>query len=435
MDANHLKIREEYLRRWSQGFPYPATPDIAGSVARRLEREARPASLLRPRLAWGVATLILLLGATLAIPPVRAQVLEWLQVGAIRIILSQPTPTPTPVATHPLAQAGIPTAPSTPRPYPSLADLPGETSLAEAQSRLRFPIPLPAYPADLGEPDRVFLQNLGGQAVLLVWMDPEELERIRLDLLLMGPGAFGEKFAPPVIAETSVNGQPALWTEGPHTLYLGGMYQQVPLVVQANVLIWTEGEVTYRLETDLPLEEAVRIAESLETVQPEGETIATVEPPMTATPSPTYLPLENCPVTQPQNPPFIPPPPYPAEAPYEGEFWYGTEALWTMLRFDGRWWALPYHEHARGGGGYVQKVFWWNEDYDWQAEPIPEFKVTLRRLDGPAPVFESTQATNAYHPEFGSAILTGVEIPTLGCWQVSGSYRGHALSFVVRVEK
>jgi hypothetical protein len=30
------------------------------------------------------------------------------------------------------------------------------------------------------------------------------------------------------------------------------------------VLIWEENQITYRLETDLPLEEAVRIAESLE---------------------------------------------------------------------------------------------------------------------------------------------------------------------------
>jgi len=435
MDANHLIIHEEHLRKWSQGFAYPATPDIAAAVALRLESEARPANLLRPRLAWGAAVVILLLGAMLAIPPVRAQVLEWLQIGAIRIFLTEPTPTPTPGATQPPAQAGQagnPTTPATPRPsprpYPSLADLPGETSLAEAQSQLDFPILLPAYPPDLGEPDRVFLQDLGGQAVLLVWMDPEEPERIRLDLLLMGPGAFGEKFAPAVIAETNVNGKPAIWTEGPHTLNLGGMYQQVPLVVQGNVLIWEEGEVTYRLETDLPLEEAVRIAGSLETIQTGEETSATAEPPMTVTPSPTYLPLKSCPVTQPPDPPFTPPPPYPSEAPYEGEFWYGTEALWTMLGFDGAWRGLPDH-----GDHYVQKVFWWNEDYDWQAEPIPEFKVTLRRLDGPAPVFESTEATNAF-ADFGSAILTGVEIPTLGCWQVTGSYRGVELSFVVQVE-
>jgi hypothetical protein len=34
-------------------------------------------------------------------------------------------------------------------------------------------------------------------------------------------------------------------------------------LIEGHVLIWTEGEITYRLETDMPLEEAVRVAESL----------------------------------------------------------------------------------------------------------------------------------------------------------------------------
>jgi len=144
-------------------------------------------------------------------------------------------------------------------------------------------------------------------------------------------------------------------------------------------------------------------------------------------------PKESCPVTQSQEPHFIPPLPYPPEVPYKSEFWYGTDALWTMLGVEGTWSGLPYHDHEEGDGHYSQKVFWWNKDYDWQAEPLPEFKVTARRLDGSAPIFESSEATNAYTPEFGSAILTGVEIPTLGCWEITGSYQGDELSFVVRV--
>jgi hypothetical protein len=48
-------------------------------------------------------------------------------------------------------------------------------------------------------------------------------------------------------------------------LHLGGSrYENVPLVVEGNILIWEQGGITYRLETNLPLEEAVKIAESLE---------------------------------------------------------------------------------------------------------------------------------------------------------------------------
>jgi hypothetical protein len=32
-------------------------------------------------------------------------------------------------------------------------------------------------------------------------------------------------------------------------------------------LIWTQGEITYRLETDLTLEEATKIAESLQPIK------------------------------------------------------------------------------------------------------------------------------------------------------------------------
>lgn len=135
-----------------------------------------------------------------------------------------------------------------------------------------------------------------------------------------------------------------------------------------------------------------------------------------------------CPVTQPQDPPFTPPPPYPPDAPYPDEFWYGTDALWTMLRADGRWWHLP-----RTEAGYAQKVFWWREGYNWREEPQPELTVTGQRLDGPAPPLRASRATNAFHPSFGSAMLVGVDIPTLGCWEITGRYGGHELSFVVWV--
>jgi len=41
---------------------------------------------------------------------------------------------------------------------------------------------------------------------------------------------------------------------------------KVSRLVNGHVLIWENGEVTYRLETDLSMEEAVKIAESLEPI-------------------------------------------------------------------------------------------------------------------------------------------------------------------------
>jgi hypothetical protein len=136
---------------------------------------------------------------------------------------------------------------------------------------------------------------------------------------------------------------------------------------------------------------------------------------------------ESCPIKRPQNPLFVPPRPWPPQAPY-GEFWYGTADLWTAVRPDGIWSGLP-HESA----GYTQKVWFWKQGYNGAADPTPNLTVTGRRLDGSAPPLTASKATNGYHPDFDWAMLVGVDIPTLGCWEITGHSEGHDLSFVVRV--
>jgi hypothetical protein len=136
----------------------------------------------------------------------------------------------------------------------------------------------------------------------------------------------------------------------------------------------------------------------------------------------------SCPVTQPPKSPFIPPTPYPAEPPPEyKEFWYGTPELWTMLRFDGTWNGLPHN-----ASGYTQKIAWWRQGYDIYTEPNPELIVTGKRLDVSAPPLLASRATNA-RTELGDLMMIGVDIPTLGCWEITGQYNGHELSFVVWV--
>ena len=71
--------------------------------------------------------------------------------------------------------------------------------------------------------------------------------------------------------------------------------------------------------------------------------------------------------------------------------------------------------------------------YDSRAEQRPAIKVTGRRLDGPAPPLLALPPTNAFQGP-GSAMLTGVYVPTPGCWEITGEYHGNELSFVVWVE-
>lgn len=134
----------------------------------------------------------------------------------------------------------------------------------------------------------------------------------------------------------------------------------------------------------------------------------------------------GCPITRPPNPAFVPPvPPAPASPSVRGgAFWYGTPALWTSVQRDGNWSALPYQD-----GAYTQKVFWWSQGYDWQT-PLT---VTGRRIDGSAPPLRASAATNAYAGDIGEAILVGVEIPSAGCWQITGHLKGVDLSFLVWV--
>jgi hypothetical protein len=139
-------------------------------------------------------------------------------------------------------------------------------SLAEARrTTAPLALPLPTYPPGLGEPDYVFVQDMQAWAAILVWMDPEQPGRIRLSLHIIEPGGFAvDKVNPETVEETQVNGLPAFWTTGPYVVRLHGDELDVRRLIEGHVLIWEEDGVTYRVETDLPLEEAVKIAESLE---------------------------------------------------------------------------------------------------------------------------------------------------------------------------
>jgi hypothetical protein len=270
-----LDILEIRLQEAARQQIYPATPDLAGQVRRKLAKAKRSAWRLRP--AWIVLALALILLTFLGVPPVRAALLEFLQVGAIRIQLIKPsaTPTLTPSATvqsaaqvEDLPFTPIPIAPITATPIPvelpELEQLAGETTLEEVEEKANFQILLPTYPDDLGEPDRVYFQDIGGPAVLLIWLDAGTKDTVRLSLLLLTNDAVAYKSQPRVIETTQVNGEQALWTEGEHMLQIDpDGYDMKSFIVRGHVLIWTQGNITYRLETDLEMEEGVRIAESL----------------------------------------------------------------------------------------------------------------------------------------------------------------------------
>jgi hypothetical protein len=76
-----------------------------------------------------------------------------------------------------------------------------------------------------------------------------------------------KKVNPTLIQETTVNGQPAIWAIGPYPLRFSNGNLDFVRLIDGHVLIWAEGDVTYRLETDLSLEEAIKVAQSLEPIR------------------------------------------------------------------------------------------------------------------------------------------------------------------------
>ena len=131
--------------------------------------------------------------------------------------------------------------------------------------------------------------------------------------------------------------------------------------------------------------------------------------------------------TVPPKEPFTPPAPYELG---DGGFWLGSEKLWTALPKSGVVWGWA----PRGPGhpDLTAKTFWGSVNFNWKTEYPPELKVTGKRLDGGAPSLMANRATNAF-PGPAAAMLVGVYVPTPGCWEITGEYKGEKLSYVVWV--
>lgn len=254
---------ENHLHSIAAKMDYPFTPDIAGFVTTRLQPAVK-SRFISKAWAWSLGTILILLSSLMLIPPARAAILEFIQIGIVRIF-----PRSTDV---PLMPTGESPAPATAAPdldsstlLLDLGQIAGEMTLAEAQTRVGYPIPLPAYPVDLGGPDHVFVQDADGAMIILVWLDPLDPDRIVMSLFLIPEGSWAiHKSEPVAVQETFVNGHRAVWAVGPYPLRLYNGDLDFTRLIDGHVLIWAEGGMTYRLESGLSLEQAVRIAESLQ---------------------------------------------------------------------------------------------------------------------------------------------------------------------------
>jgi hypothetical protein len=135
-----------------------------------------------------------------------------------------------------------------------------------------------------------------------------------------------------------------------------------------------------------------------------------------------------CAVTKPPNQVFVPAPPY-AATPGQAEFYFGSDDFWTTLPNDGVW--ETQHDHSTYDRN---KIVWFSKDYWWLSGMEKDLAVDAKRLDGAAKAVHMTWATNAFLPERQeSAMLSEIEFPATGCWEVTAHYQSHELKFVVWV--
>jgi hypothetical protein len=137
---------------------------------------------------------------------------------------------------------------------------------------------------------------------------------------------------------------------------------------------------------------------------------------------------ESCPVTRstPENR-FTPPPPHEAAKPSDPMFWYGSDALYVFLSSDGRWRGITSPTGTRN------KSFWYRKDPEWLEEFPYQLKITAKRIDADGSMITFPRVNNAIMGK-EVAMLTMLELPERGCWQVTGNYKSDHLSWVTWVD-
>ncbi|MDQ3964168.1 MAG: hypothetical protein M3277_09715 [Actinomycetota bacterium] len=101
-----------------------------------------------------------------------------------------------------------------------------------------------------------------------------------------------------------------------------------------------------------------------------------------------------------------------------------------MLSPEGEvWQALPDDD---ADGRFTQKTFWWSDAYS-PRDGLAPITLVGRRLDRPGTFKEEAPGGGGFRKDIGEFILVGIEIPA-GCWELTATYRGTELSYVVSVE-
>jgi len=248
---------ERSLADLAEDIVFPPTPAFT------VTHGPGPQSISVRSFPWWKAGLVaaaVLLLAIVAVPSSREAVADWLGVPGIRIEIGDEAP------------------PATVTSIGGSLLLGEAISIETAQGQVAFPVQVPAALA--GIPPESYLNDaFGAPVVSLLYPASADLPKIGstgVGLLLMEIDAGGDTpiwLVKRATGETplqpvTVNGREGYWIAGGTLLAETGdpfwTYQRR----SGNVLVWEEEGITYRMESDLPLAEAIAIAESLEPARP-----------------------------------------------------------------------------------------------------------------------------------------------------------------------
>ncbi len=213
---------------------FPAERDLAPAIRARLAR--RPGR--RRALVAVLAVLVLAAAVALAVPPARSAILRFFHLRGVRIELVDRLPE---VRTAGPLDLGMPISPDD----------------AERVAGFR-----PLTSSLLGPPDRVTWDGA------MLWFVYGDVRLLLSQFLGTESVDLVKKLAEPrtMITPVSIGGRAGFFVSGAtHFLYLAptSIVRDERVRLARNVLLWQRGPLTLRLEGQIALPEALRIARSL----------------------------------------------------------------------------------------------------------------------------------------------------------------------------
>jgi hypothetical protein len=240
---------ERALFAMGPGLAYPATPPLAAAVTARLESDRAAPGRPRARLALHRRRRVLVLVAIGLLAALGIAFGARFVLGSAEIRI-RPGATP----------SGPPLVPG---------ELGVPVPVEEVAEAVGFEVRIPAGPA----PDEAHVVETrdGRRAALLAWRAGHRhppLPGTPWGLVLLETSESADVTVKDVdrfedLREVRVHGRPAFWIHAPHELVVRTAEGPRAFAVRGNVLIWTRGPITFRMETGLPLREAIGLAETV----------------------------------------------------------------------------------------------------------------------------------------------------------------------------